>query len=271
MKLGICSDIHLEFGYLPIENKENIDVLILAGDILVARALGKEPSNYRVKDIEDFKQFFRDCSEKFPHVIYIMGNHEHYGGDFNDSPTILREFCESVGTNVYFLDNETKQIDDVVFIGQTLWTDFNNENPISMATAQGCMNDFRVIRNRVQDRKFTPLDVLEEHKKSLSFIDEQTKIYADKKCVVVGHHAPSHKSVKPNYERDYHVNGAYRSNLEEFIMSRTQIKLWVHGHTHSEFDYMVGDTRVVCNPRGYVGYERQNQDVDPYFPLPVEV
>lgn len=271
MKLGICSDIHLEFGYLPIENKENIDVLILAGDILVARALGKEPSNYREKDIEDFKQFFRDCSEKFPHVIYIMGNHEHYGGDFNDSPTILREFCESIGSNVYFLDKETKEIDDVVFIGQTLWTDFNNENPISMATAQGSMNDFRIIRNRVQGRKFIPLDVLEEHKKCLSFIDEQTKIYSDKTCVVVGHHAPSHMSVKPNYERDYHMNGAYRSNLEEFIMSRPQIKLWVHGHTHSEFDYMVGDTRVVCNPRGYVGYERQNQDVDPYFPLPVEV
>ena len=43
-------------------------------------------------------------------------------------------------------------------------------------------------------------------------------------------------------------------------MDRPQIKLWTHGHTHHEFDYMVGSTRVVCNPRGYVGYEQQAQD-----------
>jgi hypothetical protein len=27
--------------------------------------------------------------------------------------------------------------------------------------------------------------------------------------------------------------------------------LWVHGHTHSSFDYLLNGTRVVCNPRGY--------------------
>ena len=51
------------------------------------------------------------------------------------------------------------------------------------------------------------------------------------------------------------MNGGYHSSLEEFIMDRPNIKLWTHGHTHEEFDYMVGDTRVVCNPRGYIGYE----------------
>ena len=51
------------------------------------------------------------------------------------------------------------------------------------------------------------------------------------------------------------MNGGYHSNLEEFIMDRPNIKLWTHGHTHEDFDYMVGDTRVVCNPRGYIGYE----------------
>ena len=78
-------------------------------------------------------------------------------------------------------------------------------------------------------------------------------------------------SVKPRYEHDYHMNGAYRSNLEDFIVARPQIKLWIHGHTHHEFDYMVGDTRVVCNPRGYVGYERDSQEIEPYFPQVVEV
>jgi hypothetical protein len=51
------------------------------------------------------------------------------------------------------------------------------------------------------------------------------------------------------------MNGGYSSDLESFIIERPQIKLWTHGHTHDPFDYMVGSTRVLCNPRGYEGYE----------------
>jgi len=51
------------------------------------------------------------------------------------------------------------------------------------------------------------------------------------------------------------MNGAYHSDLSEFILDHPQIKLWTHGHTHHPFDYMIGGTRIVCNPRGYDGYE----------------
>ena len=51
------------------------------------------------------------------------------------------------------------------------------------------------------------------------------------------------------------MNGAYSSRLDQFILDNPQIKLWTHGHTHEEFDYMIGSTRVVCNPRGYINYE----------------
>jgi len=27
--------------------------------------------------------------------------------------------------------------------------------------------------------------------------------------------------------------------------------LWIHGHVHNSFDYMVGSTRVVVNPGSY--------------------
>jgi hypothetical protein len=73
--------------------------------------------------------------------------------------------------------------------------------------------------------------------------------------VVVGHHAPSKASTHPRYKNEYHMNGAYSTNLDDFILDRRQIKLWTHGHTHEPFDYMIGTTRVVCNPRGYDGYE----------------
>jgi hypothetical protein len=65
-------------------------------------------------------------------------------------------------------------------------------------------------------------------------------------------------STKPQYEHDVYVNGAYSSDLSEFILDRPQIKVWTHGHTHHEFDYMIGSTRIVCQPRGYDGYEEQS-------------
>ena len=39
MKIAICSDLHLEFGPISLENTENAEVLILSGDILVAADL----------------------------------------------------------------------------------------------------------------------------------------------------------------------------------------------------------------------------------------
>jgi hypothetical protein len=73
----------------------------------------------------------------------------------------------------------------------------------------------------------------------------------DKRCVVVGHHSPSFQSVSDEYKSEYLMNGAYHSSLEEVMLDRPQIKLWTHGHTHHPFDYVIGETRVVCNPRGY--------------------
>jgi hypothetical protein len=77
----------------------------------------------------------------------------------------------------------------------------------------------------------------------------------DEKFVVVGHHAPCKLSTKPQYQDDVLMNGAYSSDLSEFILDHPQIKLWTHGHTHDRFDYMIGSTRIVCNPRGYINYE----------------
>ena len=105
--------------------------------------------------------------------------------------------------------------------------------------------------------KFTPEDAVEDHRKMLEYIDVVTSMLGknDNKYVVVGHHAPSKSSTKPRYQDDTLMNGGYSSDLSDFILDRPCIKLWTHGHTHDVFDYMVGSTRVVCNPRGYDGYE----------------
>jgi len=117
------------------------------------------------------------------------------------------------------------------------------------------MNDFRVIWYEAKARRFSPQDAFEEHFKFKQYISTVVEGKADQKFVVCGHHAPSHLSIHPRYGNDQIMNGGYYSDLSEFILDRPQIKIWTHGHTHHAFDYTIGETRVVCNPRGYIGHE----------------
>jgi Icc-related predicted phosphoesterase len=303
MKIAVCSDLHLEFGDIDLKNTENADVLILGGDICVAADIGKpDPNNFmegaRSNRITDF---FKRCSFQFPHVIYVMGNHEHYHGDFATSANKIKSLLESnMLSNVYLLDKGVKKIDDVTFIGGTLWTDMNKEDALTLFHISRMMNDFRCVENsnRMLERKvpiyelnpdytedgqnggkyatkegggyieighkrktepsrFSPEDAVEDHKKMFGFIQSVIEGRNDEKFVVVGHHAPSRKSTHPRYASEELMNGGYSSSLDEYIMDHPQIKLWTHGHTHEDFDYMIGDTRIVCNPRGYVNYENR--------------
>lgn len=278
MKIAVCSDLHLEFGDLKFDNPGDVDVLILSGDILVARDL----MDHDPHGIVDFgksaryHRFFQDCSANFPHVIYVAGNHEHYHGDFKYSISDIKKRFAYL-TNVHVLDKEVFELNDIVFVGGTLWTDMNKEDPITLHMISKMMNDFRCVDNsnrevnyktfddvenpdkptfRTRPARFCPEDAVEEHKKMLDYI---RIVYEGmppwKQMVVVGHHTPSHTSCHPRYKNDRDMNGGYHSDLSEFILDRPGIKLWTHGHTHELFDYKIGDCRVVCNPRGYIGYE----------------
>lgn len=270
MKIALASDLHLEFGPISLEN-EGADVLILSGDILVASDL-QERDSYNIRGDHDrsnkFHTFFQECSARFANVIYVMGNHEHYHGDYSKSHAIL---CDrfSYLRNVHVLDKQRLSIDDVTFIGGTLWTDMNKEDALTLYHIKSMMNDFRIVQNSNREvhfkdsegkfhtriAKFCPEDAVEDHKAMMEFIRHSIEGKFDEKFVVVGHHAPSKQSTKPRYKDDVLMNGAYSSDLSEFILDHPQIKLWTHGHTHDKFDYMIGSTRVVCNPRGYIGYE----------------
>jgi len=131
------------------------------------------------------------------------------------------------------------------------------------------MNDFRCVTNgargthyrdaggnsHVRTARFTPEDAVEDHKKMLEYIKIMVEGKHDQKIVVVGHHSPSKLSTHPRYAKEEIMNGGYSSDLSEFILDHPQIKLWTHGHTHEDFDYLIGSTRIVCNPRGYINYE----------------
>jgi len=298
MKIALCSDLHLEFGSISLENTENAEVLILSGDILVAKDLRQRDdygitSNGRDKS-QIYHTFFQECSARFPVVIYIMGNHEHYHGDFAKSHQHLVD-CLSYLDNVCVMERQTMVVGDVTFIAGTLWTDMNKEDPLTLQHIRGYMNDYRIIENsnevvnykapvykkdengeyimqkigeinsliedgfefKTRPAKFTPELSVVEHKLMLDTIKATVESNASNKYVVIGHHAPSKLSTKPRYQDDVMVNGAYSSDLSEFILDHPQIKVWTHGHTHDTFDYLIGSTRILCNPRGYDGYEDQ--------------
>jgi len=283
MKIAICSDLHLEFGKITLENPGDVDVLILSGDICVARDL-MEHDPLGIVDFgksSRYHTFFQNCGKEFPHVLYVAGNHEHYHGDFKDTIPDLKSRLAYID-NLHILDREIFELNDTVFVGGTLWTDMNKEDPLTLHAIRSMMNDFRCVENsnrvvnyksfddvenpdkptfRTRAARFCPEDAVEDHKKMLGYIKH---IYTDmapwKQMVVVGHHTPSHSSCHPRYKKDDLMNGGYHSDLSEFILDRPGIKLWTHGHTHELFDYMIGTTRVVCNPRGYIGYEQLADD-----------
>lgn len=248
MKLQYVSDIHLEWDQdIVIPNYDGSDALILAGDICVAEYFGRsEASPYHAK-AKKFLEFFKSCSENFKDVIYIMGNHESYKGYIDKTVSILRENLKPF-PNIHILDNEFIEINDIRFVGTTLWTNLNAGCPITESSLRGAMNDYKVIQWSHNYRKLTPMDTFKMHTEALDFIDKSI----DHECVVVvGHHAPSTKSIHPKYASDRYINGGYSSSLENFIAYRPQIKAWFHGHTHDSFTYRICDTLIACNPKGY--------------------
>jgi predicted phosphodiesterase len=262
MKLKIVSDLHLEFSDVDIHNQENCDVLILAGDIMIAQSLHKNPNpGYVLSD--RFRGFLSRCNERFPNVIYIAGNHEFYHGYWNNSLMHLREECAKY-SNIHFMEDEIKTIGDIIFIGSTLWTDVDNESPLSQRLLSSMMNDFHLIsHDGLGNTALRPAHTVERHKRSLEFVKTVVAEQHDKKFVMVGHHAPCINSIHPKYSGNS-LNSGFYSELSDFILDRPQIKLWIHGHTHTVFDYMIGETRVVCNPRGYAGHEASS-GWDPNF------
>ena len=283
MKIALASDIHLEFGDILLKNEENADVLILSGDICTANQFKKKP-----KERMMVKDFFKRCSFQFPHVVYIMGNHEHYNFDTVDTYNRLKAELADL-PNIHVLEKETWEHNDMTFVAGTLWTDMNKGDPLTLWHCNKGMSDFQVIKNSnrmVQHKrnvyhesernedgtlvvktmdhyqspsKWSPEDSVEDHKKMMDYIKIATE-NKTKQYVVVTHHAPSPISIAECYRHDTLMNGAFASDLSEFIMDRPQIKLWTHGHMHNVSDYMIGDTRVVCNPRGYIGHEQRAKE-----------
>jgi Icc-related predicted phosphoesterase len=268
MKIAVASDLHLEFADLDLVNDQGADVLILSGDIMIAQDLHDHPQSATLVQAQimgtlgsrqaqalRFRGFLERCSERFPHVVYVAGNHEFYHGKWVQNIQDLRDECAGFA-NVHFLERDSVTIDGVLFVGGTLWTDMNRGDPLTLHSVVAMMSDFQIIRNDAKGfRRLSAMDTVDRHMQTKGYIKTVLEQNPDTPTVVVGHHAPTHLSTHPRYANDTLMNGAYRSDLSDMILDHSQIRLWTHGHTHEDFDYMLGATRIVCNPRGYLGHE----------------
>ena len=249
MRLHILSDLHL--GVQDMASPEvDADLTILAGDIrrpapaamAWAATLGRP-------------------------VLYVPGNHEFYGGSIPQVRRALDRSAREYG--VQLLDQATRVIGGVRFVGATLWTDFAlfgmEGKDLAMTASAKFMRDFKVIRNG-DGSVFTPADSCALFAEQYAWLASVLDDPFDGPTVVITHHAPTPRSVHPRFA-DSPVSAAFASDCTA-LMGRAV--LWVHGHTHDSFDYTVDGTRVVCNPRGYCpGAVVENPQFNPCLCLDV--
>lgn len=245
MKVQILSDIHVEFGNRIPPPAPGADVVVLAGDL----------APYRTEVLLDIAETLAGCR-----VVYVPGNHEFYGGDIDAVREAMARDCARLG--IELLDRRALTIDGVRFIGATLWTDFAldgvAESAGSQQTARQRMPDFRVIRHA--GVAFTPAESVRRHDADRGFIEQELRNAADEDltAVVITHHAPSPRSIRPWYQGNA-LNPAFASRLDALI-ARYEPPLWIHGHMHDSIDEQLGGTRVVANPGGYTAAENPRYD-----------
>lgn len=259
-KLRIISDVHCEFGALdlPVMEDESNQTLIIAGDLGLA---AKEWT---------YLPFLQEWSDRFQDVIYVLGNHEFYDSSTVRGMNKIKDRLTFTGIhNVHVVNNGVVRIGEISFVCSTMWASYDKNSPLCMYEAGLWMNDHKKIRtgpiSKPYERKFMPSDAYQEFLKAINFIFPTISKEKDdgQRVVVVTHHAPSLQSIAPEFKSGSYsnLNGAYASDLDEDILDADP-DLWIHGHTHVSFAYEVGETAVICNPRGYVGVE-ENPNFNP--------
>ncbi|MEO6972039.1 MAG: metallophosphoesterase [Rhodoferax sp.] len=234
MRLAILSDLHLTVAGMAVPQVD-CDLVILAGDVARPQQAMAWATQFTVP------------------VIYVPGNHEYYGGSLSGTLAKLRELAR--GTRVHVLERDELRLGGVRFLGCTLWTDFRlmdteAERTASMATASQLIRDFSRVRlDDGGDALFTPERSRQVFDESVAWLDKKFAEPFDGTTVVVSHHAPSTGSINPKYEGSP-LNACFVSDIAPQLR-RWNAPLWIHGHLHDSYDYMVGKTRVLCNPRGY--------------------
>lgn len=269
MNIQLLSDLHLESNpHFRVKPLPGADLLVLAGDIgsyqsgSLLSSLGID--DFGLARFSPLPVALGGAAWPTP-VLFLPGNHEYDGLDFEQADRRLRESCERLG--LIWLERQTVVLQGVRFVGCTLWTDFdalmtspansarNQAGDITLAEQRKAREkayraaNFYLKKNHFFRRGQPMLaeDVREEGLKSQAWLREALAQPFDGPTVVVTHFAPSLLSADPRYGLTPGSAG-FCNSLDELLSLAT---LWLHGHLHCPNDYVKHGCRVVANPLGY--------------------
>ena len=287
VKIQLLSDLHLEVHpHFEPTPTPGADLLVLAGDV------GSYQSGSLLKD-GDFglARFSPKLGWPTP-VLYVPGNHEYDGLDFDTTHVRLRQTCGRLG--ITWLEREVitlreltgthgpggtggPDVPAVRFVGTTLWTDFDALGPsgVLSATSSASSTSANALAQQLKarDKAFRAANYY--LKKALTTRHGELMLAAqmrdqallcqtwlrdalnepfDGTTVAITHFAPSLKSADPRYGMTPGTAG-FCNALDELL---PLAQLWLHGHLHAPSDYMAAGCRVVANPLGYARKNEQN-------------
>jgi len=253
MNILLLSDLHLSLHPLAAPATD-ADVVVLAGD------LGRPPAA-----LDWARQFAQP-------TLFVAGNHEFYGSDLVSTYARLRDGARD--TQVRVLERDEWVYRGVRFLGCTLWSDHrihanDEERERGLAMATEMVRDFsRIGLVPGGEERLSPAIAQELFDDSVAWLDERFAQNHRGPTVVITHFAPSLQSIHPRFAGSP-INACFVSDLEARI-KRWRPTLWLHGHTHDSFDYRIGATRVLANPRGYApGGVVENALFDPAFHIEI--
>lgn len=234
MRIQLISDLHLNHSNIRMKI-DKPDVLVIAGDM---SPHPEETADWIEKNVAPEVQ-----------VIFVPGNHEYEQSNVFTYDKDMEEAFAHL-ENVVLLQNKTKVIGGVRFLGTTLWTDFaayDNFGEVEDIKKNAAINicDFQMSFGR--NGLFTPSEASELHSRAKEYLKKEINTKFDGKTVVITHFLPSPKCVVAKYIGSP-LNPYFACNVEHLMPG---VDVWMHGHTHDSANLKIGDTQILCNPRGY--------------------
>ncbi len=257
MKIRYVSDLHLEqfLGRSPVELAEQFipthpydveSVLVLAGDI---------SSHFEV-----LRAFMKVVVPKFKHVVYVPGNHEYYGYDYDDWNKVAAELESQLDGKATLAAGNVRKIelDGVRFIACTLWADGGKSAMEQIMVHNGLWDFKRILKVRHGKQvRFSVNDMMDIHKEQRAQLESMLAESFEGKTVVVTHHLPSYGLCHPRFGTS--INGGFASECSDLFYGTEAPHMWFFGHTHDTISRKIGETLVMANPKGYKNEHRDSQ------------
>lgn len=252
----------MDLLWYPPEMDSDLDTaFIVAGDIWLE-------GRFVLRLNSEGDSWIKKMSRQFKYVIVVLGNHDYWDRNILDEPKRLKAAIADQGlTNVFLLENDVVVLDQVKFVGSTLWTDYNKHDNYTMMAACNPVTqykDYQYIKFGANYRKIKPQDIYQIHSQSACFLFQNVKRdNPEQKVIVVTHMAPSSQSIAPKYREPKwkELNYLYYTSLENRILEEGQdIDYWFHGHMHHTTQYHIGHPIVILNARGH-GIENNHFDM----------